>query len=68
MESLELAPTVSSEPLMSEAGEESENIGQGVTEPTPTIEQRRFSAPSMEWDATRLLGTLLTVTGTTNSC
>jgi glycogenin glucosyltransferase len=40
-------------PLMTEPGEPAENIDQGRVEPTPTVEQRRFSAPHMEWDATR---------------
>ncbi|KAK3629774.1 glycogenin glucosyltransferase [Elasticomyces elasticus] len=30
-----------------------EAIAQGHTEPTPTVEQRRFSAPHLEWDGTR---------------
>ena len=38
---------------MSEPGEPAENLAQGHTQPTPTVEQRRFSAPQMEWDATR---------------
>ena len=36
-----------------EPGEPAENIGQGIVEPPPTIEVRKFSAPHMEWDATR---------------
>lgn len=43
----------STTPPMTEPGEPAENIDQGHTEPTPTTEQRRFSAPHMEWDATR---------------
>lgn len=43
----------STEMPMTEPGEIVENINQGLTEPTPTIEQRKFSAPQMEWDATR---------------
>lgn len=38
---------------MTEPGEPAENIIQGYVEPAPTVEQRRFSAPHMEWDATR---------------
>ncbi|KAF2729183.1 nucleotide-diphospho-sugar transferase [Polyplosphaeria fusca] len=38
---------------LSEPGEPVENIDQGILEPTPTVEQRKFSAPHMEWDATR---------------
>ena len=30
-----------------------ETIQRGEYEPTPTVEQRRFSAPMMEWDASR---------------
>lgn len=44
------APT---ENPMTEPGEVAENIDQGLVEPTPTAEQRKFSAPEMEWDATR---------------
>ncbi|CAI6333696.1 unnamed protein product [Periconia digitata] len=47
------APVTSTEQPLSEPGEVSENIDQGVIEPTPTAEQRRFSAPQMEWDATK---------------
>lgn len=36
-----------------EPGEPAENIDQGVVEPAPTVEVRRFTAPQMEWDATR---------------
>ncbi|CAK4028414.1 glycosyltransferase family 8 [Lecanosticta acicola] len=40
-------------PLMTERGEPAENLDQGFVVPAPTLEQRRFSAPHMEWDATR---------------
>lgn len=40
-------------PLMTEPGELAENIDQGYVEPASTLEQRRFQAPQMEWDATR---------------
>lgn len=30
-----------------------ESLDQGRLEPTPTVQQRKFSAPSLEWDATR---------------
>ncbi|KAM3415239.1 hypothetical protein BST61_g8770 [Cercospora zeina] len=46
-------PTGSATPLMTEPGEPSENIDQGRVLPAPTVEQRMFSAPHMEWDATR---------------
>jgi glycogenin glucosyltransferase len=45
-------PTTTEQPL-SEPGDLAENIDQGVVEPTPTVEQRKFSAPEMEWDATK---------------
>jgi glycogenin glucosyltransferase len=47
------APANTAEIPFSDPGEVSENIDQGVTEPTPTVEQRKFSAPQMAWDATR---------------
>jgi glycogenin glucosyltransferase len=47
------ATATSTELPMSEPGEAAENIDQGLTEPTPTVDQRKFSAPIMEWDATR---------------
>ncbi|KAF2845909.1 glycosyltransferase family 8 protein [Plenodomus tracheiphilus IPT5] len=46
------APFFTAELPMTEPGEVAENIDQGVTEPTPTLQQRKFSAPEMEWDAT----------------
>jgi glycogenin glucosyltransferase len=46
-------PSITIEPPFTEPGETAENLEQGATEPTPTVEQRRFSAPQMEWDATR---------------
>ncbi|KAL5374615.1 hypothetical protein DPSP01_011797 [Paraphaeosphaeria sporulosa] len=47
------APAASTEMPLSEPGEAVENIDQGLTEPIPTSQQRKFSAPHMEWDATR---------------
>jgi glycogenin glucosyltransferase len=47
------APVTTTEAPMTEPGEVAENIDQGVTEPTRTLEQRKFSAPEMEWDATK---------------
>ncbi|WPG98501.1 Hypothetical protein R9X50_00129200 [Acrodontium crateriforme] len=38
---------------LTEPVDELENITRGLVEPTPTVEQRKFSAPHMEWDATR---------------
>lgn len=46
-------PAASAEMPLSEPGEVAENIDQGLTEPIPTSQQRKFSAPQMEWDATR---------------
>lgn len=47
------APITTTEAPMTDPGEVAENIDQGVLEPTPTVEQRKFSAPEMEWDATK---------------
>jgi glycogenin glucosyltransferase len=47
------APVTTTEPPMTEPGEVAENIDRGVIEPTPTVQQRKFSAPEMEWDATK---------------
>ncbi|KAF2875622.1 nucleotide-diphospho-sugar transferase [Massariosphaeria phaeospora] len=47
------APVTSTEMPLSELGEKAENIDQGILEPTPTVEQRRFSAPQIDWDATK---------------
>jgi glycogenin glucosyltransferase len=47
------ATATTTELPMSETGEAAENIDQGLTEPTPIADQRKFSAPTMEWDATR---------------
>lgn len=43
----------STEMPFTEPGEPAENIEQGIVEPAPTVEVRKFSAPHMEWDATR---------------
>ncbi|KXT14670.1 hypothetical protein AC579_6400 [Pseudocercospora musae] len=40
-------------PPFTERGEPAENLAQGHQQPVPTVEQRKFSAPHMEWDATR---------------
>lgn len=47
------APVITTEPPMTEPGEAAENIDQGLAEPTPTVQQRKFSAPLLEWDATK---------------
>ncbi|KAH4258411.1 hypothetical protein HBI70_231530 [Parastagonospora nodorum] len=47
------ASVTTTEPPMTDPGEVVENIDQGVLEPVPTTEQRKFSAPDMEWDATK---------------
>ncbi|KAF2020384.1 glycosyltransferase family 8 protein [Aaosphaeria arxii CBS 175.79] len=47
------APPTSTEAPLTEPGDLAENIDQGIVEPTPTVELRKFSAPQMEWDATR---------------
>lgn len=41
------------EPPMTEPTDAAEAIGQGLVHPESTRQQRKFSAPSMEWDATR---------------
>jgi glycogenin glucosyltransferase len=46
-------PTITVEEPFTEPIPEAEAIDQGIVEPVPTTEQRRFSAPQMEWDATR---------------
>ncbi|KAK3697668.1 glycogenin glucosyltransferase [Vermiconidia calcicola] len=46
-------PATTIEIPFTEPGEATENIDQGVVKPHPTTEMRRFSAPHMEWDATR---------------
>ena len=48
-----IGPLPTTEQPLSDPGEPAENIDQGVVEPTPTVEQRKFSAPEMEWDATK---------------
>jgi len=45
------ASVITTEPPMTEPGDEIQNIDQGVIE--PTAEQRKFSAPEMQWDATK---------------
>jgi len=47
------APFLTTEAGLSEDRELGEELVQGLIEPTPTAEQRRFSAPTSEWDATR---------------
>lgn len=47
------AQAVSTEAPFTEPGEAAENIDQGLVGPTPTVQVRKFSAPHMEWDATR---------------
>ncbi|KAH7382180.1 nucleotide-diphospho-sugar transferase [Pyrenochaeta sp. MPI-SDFR-AT-0127] len=47
------ALVTTTETPFTEPGEVAENIDQGLVEPTPTVQQRKFSAPEMEWDATR---------------
>jgi glycogenin glucosyltransferase len=47
------APFLTAEAGLSEDRELGEELGQGRIEPTSTAEQRRFSAPQTEWDATR---------------
>ncbi|CAD0083859.1 unnamed protein product [Aureobasidium vineae] len=46
-------PILTTEADPAEERELGEELAQGRVEPTPTVEQRRFSAPQAEWDATR---------------
>jgi glycogenin len=46
-------PKITAEEPFTEPIPEAEAIEQGIVEPVSTTEQRRFSAPQMEWDATR---------------
>lgn len=45
------APTA--EPSMTDPSEVAEDLDQGLVQPIPTVQQRKFSAPEMEWDATK---------------
>ena len=47
------ASAVTTDAPFTEPGEHAENIDQGITQPQPTSELRRFSAPHMEWDGTQ---------------
>ncbi|KAF4549352.1 Glycogenin-like protein [Elsinoe fawcettii] len=47
------APVITVEAPPSDPADHAEQIVQEMIEPTPTVEQRRFSAPINEWDATR---------------
>ncbi|KAF2628176.1 glycosyltransferase family 8 protein [Macroventuria anomochaeta] len=46
-------PAPTAEPSMTDTSEIAEDIDQGLVEPTSTVQQRKFSAPEMEWDATK---------------
>lgn len=46
-------PTITVEKPFTEPTPEVEAIDHGKVEPTPATEQRRFSPPHMEWDATQ---------------
>jgi glycogenin len=47
------SPTTTVEEPVTERSPDAEVMDQGIIEPVPTTEQRRFSAPKMEWDATQ---------------
>jgi glycogenin len=47
------ASATATELPLSEPSQPAEELQQGLVQPTPTVEQRKFSAPQMEWDATR---------------
>lgn len=46
-------PAPTAEPSLTDPSEVAEDIDQGLVEPTSTVQQRKFSAPEMEWDATK---------------
>lgn len=46
-------PTITVEAPSTDAADPAEEVVHENVEPTPTVEQRRFSAPQYEWDATR---------------
>lgn len=46
-------PVATAEPSFTDRADSAEEIVLGNVNPTPTAEQRRFSAPHNEWDATR---------------
>ena len=50
---LDQTPPPPQEQPFTDPGDVVEQIEQGVVEPTPTVEQRRLSAPQVQWDATR---------------
>lgn len=47
------APVTTTEPPMTEPGDAVENVEQAFTESTHTVQVHQFSAPEMEWDATK---------------
>jgi lipopolysaccharide biosynthesis glycosyltransferase len=47
------APVVATEQPMDDQPETSKQVQQEATEPAPTIEQRKFSAPQVDWDPAR---------------
>lgn len=47
------ALVTTTEPDLAEPIVPAEELIKGTVEPTPTVEQRRWEAPNMEWDATR---------------
>ena len=54
----ELAPATSEQP-MGDAASPATNVVKEDFEPTPTVEQRRFSAPYAEWDPSRCVQNVL---------
>lgn len=47
------ASAITTEAPFTDTAERAESIDQGLIQPLPTSEARRFSAPHMEWDATQ---------------
>lgn len=48
-----IAASIPTDQPFTDPAEQSEILDQGLQQPVPTLEQRKFSAPEMEWDATR---------------
>ena len=46
-------PDTSLELPLTESSDKAEDLEKGLIEPTPTSEQRKYSAPFNDWDATR---------------
>jgi glycogenin glucosyltransferase len=47
------ATVATTELPMTDLQDETQNIDQSIVEPTPPVQDRKFSAPEMQWDATK---------------